>query len=92
MLKLANKAIESGIPFDKPEESTDTPEVRALLKRAAAAAVVLIKNEQDILPLSTSKPKKLAVIGPAAKLANIRYGIMPSSHGFIMSLRSRVCS
>ncbi|KAJ6539657.1 glycoside hydrolase family 3 protein [Mycena capillaripes] len=68
ILELLKHAHESGIPFDAPEESIDTPELRRLLRTAAADAVVLLKNDKNILPLS-SDLKKIAVIGPNAKLA-----------------------
>lgn len=55
------------MPFDAPEEGVDTPEVRSLLRTAAADAVVLLKNEKNILPIG--KPKRIAVIGPNAKHA-----------------------
>ncbi|VDC07331.1 unnamed protein product [Peniophora sp. CBMAI 1063] len=67
ILELMVHAHESGIPFDGPEESYDTPEVRALLRRAAADATVLLKNDAGVLPLKS--PRSIAVIGPNAKLA-----------------------
>ena len=57
----------SGIPFDAQESSIDTPAVRALLREAAAASVVLLKNDSNILPLSPSSGQKIAVIGPNAR-------------------------
>lgn len=48
----------------------DNPELRKLLRTAAADATVLLKNEKNILPLSTKGDlKKIAVIGPNAKQA-----------------------
>jgi len=74
VLQLVNRAIASKIPFEKPEESGDSPETRALLKKAAQEAVVLIKNEGNMLPLTKEKTKKIALIGPSAKTANISGG------------------
>lgn len=68
ILNLANRAIESGIPFDVEETAVDTPETRALLREAAASAIVLLKNDKELLPIS-GKPKKIAVIGSNAKIA-----------------------
>ncbi|KAJ6538518.1 glycoside hydrolase family 3 protein [Mycena vulgaris] len=68
ILELLKRAHESGIPFDGPEESIDTPELRQLLRTAAADAIVLLKNEKEVLPLS-SDVKRIAVIGPNAKVA-----------------------
>ncbi|KAJ6515569.1 glycoside hydrolase family 3 protein [Mycena sanguinolenta] len=73
ILELLKHAQESGIPFDAPEESIDTPELRELLRTAAADAIVLLKNDKQILPLSKDV-KKIAVIGPNAKLANTSGG------------------
>lgn len=69
ILELVAHAQKSGIPFDAQEKSRDTPELRALLRKAAADAVVLLKNEKQLLPLQTGKIKTLAVIGPNAKQA-----------------------
>ncbi|KZT24579.1 glycoside hydrolase family 3 protein [Neolentinus lepideus HHB14362 ss-1] len=67
ILELLKRAYASGIPFDGPEEGVDTPQLRALLRKAAADAIVLLKNDNDVLPISG--PKKIAVIGPNAKPA-----------------------
>ncbi|KAF7975113.1 hypothetical protein HWV62_10399 [Athelia sp. TMB] len=67
ILQLLKRAYASGIPFDGPEEGIDTPPLRALLRRAAARATVLLKNDKGVLPLGT--PKKIAVLGPNAKVA-----------------------
>ncbi|KAI0048714.1 glycoside hydrolase family 3 protein [Auriscalpium vulgare] len=69
ILGLVERATASGIPFDGPENGVDTPELRALLRRAAADATVLLKNDKSILPLDTSSLTKIAVIGPNAKQA-----------------------
>jgi beta-glucosidase len=70
ILELLQHAYASGIPFNAPEEGIDTPELHQLLRTAAADAVVLLKNDKNILPLSTKGDlKKIAVIGPNAKQA-----------------------
>lgn len=70
ILDLLQRAYASGIPFNAPEEGVDTPELRQLLRTAAADAIVLLKNDKNILPLSTKGDlKKIAVIGPNAKQA-----------------------
>ncbi|KAI0034128.1 glycoside hydrolase family 3 protein [Vararia minispora EC-137] len=68
ILELVKRAHASGIPFDGPEQGVDTPELRSLLRRAAADAVVLLKNDKGILPLKDST-KTITVIGPNAKQA-----------------------
>jgi beta-glucosidase len=58
--------------FDKPHTATgviDTPEQRALARKAATETVVLLKNEGDLLPLDATKIHSLVVIGPNAAVA-----------------------
>ncbi|KAJ7780939.1 glycoside hydrolase family 3 protein [Mycena metata] len=69
ILELVKRAQHSGIPFDAPEKSIDTPALRALLRTAAADSIVLLKNSAGILPLSAAALTKIAVIGPNAKIA-----------------------
>jgi beta-glucosidase len=64
MVQLASKA---GIPEYAPERQLDRPGDRALLRRAAAESIVLLKNDNDILPLDAKK--KTLVIGPNADMA-----------------------
>ena len=63
---------------DRPERAVDKPEHRALARQAAAEGMVLLKNEGNVLPLSTDKVKSLAIIGPNARVARIMGG--GSSH------------
>ncbi|KAI1453760.1 beta-glucosidase B [Annulohypoxylon moriforme] len=49
------------------EGSSDLPEFRALTRKAASEAIVLLKNSNDVLPLQPKKIKKLAILGPNAK-------------------------
>jgi beta-glucosidase len=53
------------------ERAEDLPETHALIRRAGAAGMVLLKNE-GVLPLAA--PEKIAVIGPNAKVAQIMGG------------------
>ena len=59
--------------FDKPytvpadrEQRIHTPEHVALARRIAEEAIILLKNEGDVLPLDRSRLKSIAVIGPNA--------------------------
>ncbi len=58
--------------FDKPHTATgeiDTPEQRALARKAATESIVLLKNAADLLPLNPSKVHSIVVIGPNAATA-----------------------
>ncbi|CAK7216456.1 hypothetical protein SBRCBS47491_002830 [Sporothrix bragantina] len=52
---------------EKSEAETDTPEFRQTARETAANSVVLLKNENNILPLKPEKLQTLAIIGPNAK-------------------------
>lgn len=66
MIKLVKKAmVESGIPENAPEGKNDNEQTSRLLRDLAAESIVLLKNEDDILPLA--KDKLTAVIGPNGK-------------------------
>jgi beta-glucosidase len=51
------------------EQAVDLPEHRALVREAGAEGIVLLKNENNTLPLDKSKLKKVAILGPLAKYA-----------------------
>ncbi|HVN50833.1 MAG TPA: glycoside hydrolase family 3 N-terminal domain-containing protein, partial [Acidimicrobiales bacterium] len=64
-------------------KSIDRPEDRALAREAAAAGIVLLKNESDVLPLALphgggggagGETTKLAVVGPNAARTSIMGG------------------
>ncbi|KAG6850899.1 hypothetical protein H0H93_006725 [Arthromyces matolae] len=79
VLELIKHGHDSGIPFNGPEETLDTPEIRKTLRTAAADAIVLLKNEKGLLPLKGVK--KIALIGP-----NVEYAM--TSGGGSARLRS----
>lgn len=49
-------------------EKTGSDESRALAEEAARRAIVLLKNEGNLLPLDRSQYKRIAVIGPNAAI------------------------
>ncbi|HTP88657.1 MAG TPA: glycoside hydrolase family 3 C-terminal domain-containing protein [Bryobacteraceae bacterium] len=58
--------------FDHPKPGggqVDTPEQRAVARKAADEAIVLLKNAGDALPLMTEKARTIAVVGPNANVA-----------------------
>jgi beta-glucosidase len=74
LLRLLVKAdlfehVETG-----PEQDIDLPEHRALIREAGAEGIVLLKNEQQALPLQSTHLSSIAVIGPNAQVAQIMGG------------------
>jgi beta-glucosidase len=57
-----------------PEGSLNTPEHQLLARHLAAEAIVLLKNEQNLLPLVTDRLRSLAVLGPMAATGSIGGG------------------
>ncbi|KAI0880647.1 glycoside hydrolase family 3 protein [Annulohypoxylon maeteangense] len=72
MLEFVKKCAASGVKEDAPEGTADTPETAELLRRIGNEGIVLLKNDQKILPLQ--KDKKTVVIGPNAKVATYHGG------------------
>ncbi|KAI0167516.1 beta-glucosidase precursor [Pestalotiopsis sp. NC0098] len=67
VLRLVRAGVDSGIPENAPETELNREQDRSLLRRAAAESVVLLKNDDDVLPLK--KSETIAVIGPNSKIA-----------------------
>lgn len=67
VLRLVRAGIDSEIPENAPETELNREQDRSLLRRAAAESVVLLKNDDDVLPLK--KSETIAVIGPNSKIA-----------------------
>jgi beta-glucosidase len=51
---------------DYAEKITNSPEHQQLALKAAREAIVLLKNQNDLLPLPKNKYRRVAVIGPNA--------------------------
>lgn len=58
------------IPYSK----NDAPEHRELARKTAAASMVLLKNENNMLPLKKEGIKTIAVVGPNANDIDVLYG------------------
>ena len=61
VLNLVNRCAASKIPEYAEEKTADTPETAALLRKIGGESIVLMKNEDNILPLK--KGKKVRVFG-----------------------------
>lgn len=73
ILRIMARTGRFDAPDPQPEASNDLPEHRALARRAAAAAMVLIRND-GVLPFDPAKVRRLAVIGPNAARGQIQGG------------------
>lgn len=67
MLNLLQRAGRFENANDDPEFCDNTPEKRETLRRAAASGIVLLKNDNNVLPLKAEQLRNIAVIGPNAK-------------------------
>lgn len=72
MLELAIYARSSGVSCQGIEGYVDDLESRTLLRKSAAAACVLLKNDHQILPID--KARKIAVIGSNGRIAAVSGG------------------
>ena len=61
-------------PAQPAVQAVDRPEDRQLARAVAAEAIVLLKNEQQLLPINLAEVKTIAVIGENAKWAQIMGG------------------
>ena len=69
--RILRVIFESGI-FDHPHTAggeVDTPDQRAIALQGATEGIVLLRNEDSILPIDTAKVHSIAVIGPNAAVA-----------------------
>ncbi len=73
LLKLFERVGAFENPDIPEERADDRPEHRALIRRAGAEGAVLLKNN-GVLPLDKDTVKKVAIIGPNAKTAQIMGG------------------
>lgn len=66
-MKLGVMEEQEPTPFDEiPYTVVDSPKMRCLNEEAAEKCVVLLKNENNLLPLDKKKYKTIGVIGPNA--------------------------
>lgn len=55
VLQFVKDCQASGIEENAPEGQNDTPETAAVLRKLAADSIVLLKNENKVLPLNKDK-------------------------------------
>ena len=84
-------------PYVDPEyarQITNSPEHRALAEKTAEKAIVLLKNENNLLPLDLTKLKTIAVIGPNAADVHLGGYSREPAHGvsILDGIRERVGS
>lgn len=72
VLKFVKRCAAAGVKENGPEKTLDTPETAALLRKIGNESIVLLKNENKVLPLK--RDKKTLVIGPNAKTATYHGG------------------
>jgi beta-glucosidase len=72
LLGVLEKAGSFDFPELQPERGEDKPEHRAIIREAAREAIVLLKNDNSLLPLE--KARSIAVIGPYARTSKILGG------------------
>jgi len=71
----------------EPTALVDNAEHRALCREAAAKAVVLLRNQGNLLPLSAAAPLNIAVIGPNAAAENLNcFGSSETQPAYAVSL------
>jgi beta-glucosidase len=74
LLRLIERTRAAERTVDLEEQSVDDPDERALCRRAAAASVVLLRNEGGALPIERSTVGRIAVIGPNASATKVMGG------------------
>ncbi|MFJ8043497.1 glycoside hydrolase family 3 C-terminal domain-containing protein [Kitasatospora sp. NPDC096147] len=74
-LRLAHRVGAFDPPTGTPPAPTPTdPATLALLRRAASAGAVLLRNEGGLLPLDPARLRRIAVLGPNAATARAQGG------------------
>lgn len=80
---------------EPPERAVDRPEHRALARRVAGEALVLLRNEANALPLEPGTLKRLAVIGPNARPTSIQGGgsarVLPHYETHVLDALREAC-
>jgi beta-glucosidase len=77
---------------DYAEKTTNSAEHRALALKTAQKAVILLKNDKNLLPLDLTKLKTIAVIGPNADGVHLGGYSREPAHGvtILQGIKDRV--
>jgi beta-glucosidase len=59
VLKLVSRVSKTGVPENAPEGSRDIPETASQLRRLSGESIVLLKNENGVLPLNKANTVSL---------------------------------
>jgi len=75
-LRLCRLIVRTGALDGRPPPTGElrTPRHRKIAEDAAVEAVVLLKNENDLLPLEAARLRRVAVVGPNATARRIQGG------------------
>ncbi|OZJ01949.1 hypothetical protein BZG36_05126, partial [Bifiguratus adelaidae] len=74
VLQLIERSGKFENPEEPPEEYLDSAENKLINRMAAAEAIVLVKNENDALPMHKESLKSVAIVGVNAKESVIMGG------------------
>lgn len=75
MIQRATKAsIDTVVDNTLPEIGNANVQDRRINRETAAAAIVLLKNSANVLPVQFKKGMKIAVLGPNAKARTVSSG------------------
>ena len=79
LLRLAARVgaldgVPPAVTIDEQSPEPDAPVMRDLLREAAAAGMVLLRNQDGVLPLQVGSVRRIAMLGPSAAVARSQGG------------------
>jgi beta-glucosidase len=79
VMRILTPMIQIGVfdqvlPYGDRSNNVTTPEHFELARNLSAAATVMVKNDDQLLPLSPTSPLNIVVVGPAGSLSPIVAG------------------
>jgi beta-glucosidase len=73
-LEGAEPAVRASAAPNRPSAATTADGAEALVREAAAAGMVLVRNQGELLPLRAGELRRVAVVGPNAAVARTQGG------------------